>query len=405
MVQIEAMREVATTSAAGIETSEAIAIAESLVDRIREAAPETERLRAIEPATFDAIEQSGLLSLLVPTERGGMAAKLEAFIEVARVLATGDLSTAWSTCFLIEHAWMASRFPKAAQDEMFAGAPYVKAASSANPPGRATAVDGGVLVSGRWSYLSAVMHSDWLLLAAELEGDDGRRVFIAVPKSELEIHRVWSMTGMAGTGSHDASAERLFVPEHRVIDHATFASVDNAGASLSDYPLLRFPVHRVLSLMSFGFLVGAGERVAELFAEALPGRVRAYGAGPHQDAPVIHATFGQAANKISVARTLMADVARRTEATYSVGATMSLEDRAYSNMNAVWGSLLAADAVQELTRLSGSGIHRAGQAIDRYMRDVEVMRNHPTKDWGLVSETAGRVLLGRGLAPTRDSYF
>src|SRR5207253_8507665 len=102
------------------------------------------------------------------------------------------------------------------------GDPGAVAAGVWAPRGRAVPVDGGLRVSGRWSFCSGISHSQWLFAGCVL--DDGQassdgpalRV-VGLPTSELEILDTWHTSGLCGTGSHDAVADDLLVPEHRVL--------------------------------------------------------------------------------------------------------------------------------------------------------------------------------------------
>ena len=41
--------------------------------------------------------------------------------------------------------------------------------------------------------------------------------WVVVPISDVLIHDVWRVDGMAGTGSNDMSMDDVFVPEHRTL--------------------------------------------------------------------------------------------------------------------------------------------------------------------------------------------
>ena len=105
--------------------------------------------------------------MLAPKAVGGFGMGLETYVQVIRSLAQGCVSTAWSVGHLVEHVWMLARWPKEAQDEVFAKGPAPLAAATGAPPGSAEKVPGGFSISGRWSFASGVMHSDWALLAVQ----------------------------------------------------------------------------------------------------------------------------------------------------------------------------------------------------------------------------------------------
>ena len=107
------------------------------------------------------------------------------------------------------------------------------------PRGRARPADGGVVVSGRWAYCSGITDAA-VFFAGCIVGDGqdagGARPtprVIAIPTGELQVLDTWHTLGLRGTGSHDAVADELFVPDARVLSLLDGPVVDR--------PLYRFP--------------------------------------------------------------------------------------------------------------------------------------------------------------------
>ena len=90
------------------------------------------------------------------------------------------------------------------------------------PHGRATVVEGGFRVTGRWPFGSGCQNSDWLGFTVGVYlGDQPRldeaglpeqRVLIA-PASSAIIHDTWHVSGLRGTGSTDVELRDVFVPD------------------------------------------------------------------------------------------------------------------------------------------------------------------------------------------------
>ena len=92
----------------------------------------------------------------------------------------------------------------------------------AAPYGRATVVDGGFRVTGRWPYGSGCQNADWLgFTDRRLLGDQPRldadglpeQRIVVVPASTAIIHDTWHVSGLRGTGSHDVELQDVFVPD------------------------------------------------------------------------------------------------------------------------------------------------------------------------------------------------
>jgi alkylation response protein AidB-like acyl-CoA dehydrogenase len=73
----------------------------------------------------------------------------------------------------------------------------------------ATRVDGGQLVSGRWSWASGSYQARWAALGIPVVNDSGEvidQAMAIVPMDDLAIRDTWDMAGMRGTGSHGGPA-------------------------------------------------------------------------------------------------------------------------------------------------------------------------------------------------------
>lgn len=123
---------------------------------------------------------------------------------------------------------MLARWPLQVQAEVFANGPAPLAAATNAPVGVAERVPGGFLISGRWSFASGVLHSEWALLAVD---HDGVRLQCLVPVAELELLDAWHTAGLRGTGSNDILAQKLFVPAYRSLPWSVLAAAVNPGST------------------------------------------------------------------------------------------------------------------------------------------------------------------------------
>src|SRR5262245_503361 len=181
-------------------------------------ARQAEERRQLDDEVLAAIHASGVFRHFVPRRYGGLQLGVGDFVEIVLPLAESCASTAWVTSFLMEHNLILSLFPQRTQDEVFGAQPYVMAPGAAFPPGRAVPVEGGFVVSGRWSYASGVRHSDWAMGTALVDGAERPDMrWVLVPIEAVQVHDVWHVDGMAATGSDDFSMVEVFVPDHRTL--------------------------------------------------------------------------------------------------------------------------------------------------------------------------------------------
>ncbi|NUT70869.1 GTP cyclohydrolase II RibA [Pseudarthrobacter sp. C4D7] len=370
--------------------------AAALVPGLRARAEETERLRRLPASTVQELQDAGVFRILAPVGAGGYGLGARTYGEVVRVLARGCASTAWTAGHLAEHAWMLARWPRAVQDEVFAGGQVPLAAATSAPPGRAWKVPGGYAISGHWSFASGVMHSQWALLAVNL---DGTRMQALVPVAELDLLDAWHTDGLRGTGSNDLRADGLFVPGHRVAEWALLSSPENPGSLVHHDPLIHAPMATLLNLVAPAAALGSAEYAVELFREQLLVPKTKNGINVRQaDSALAQARFARVSGALAAAQQHWEAALSLLPPEGHADAGMSESPRASFRLSLA----LSADASQEAVRLavggSGGSMHRLAHPLQRIQRDVGVILNHPTLGIDPILEQAGRGLLGLGIA-------
>ncbi|BCW71028.1 acyl-CoA dehydrogenase family protein [Arthrobacter sp. NicSoilB8] len=372
-----------------------LARAQGLVPALRERAEETERLRRIPESTMAELQSAEIFHLLSPTAVGGFGMGLETYGEVVRRLARGCASTAWSAGHLIEHVWMLARWPREAQDEVFASGPAPLAAATGAPAGVAEKVPGGYSISGRWTFASGVMHSEWALLAAQ---HGAVRLQCLVPLAEVEVLDVWQTAGLRGTGSNDILAEGLFVPEHRALDWELLAAEENPGSELHLDPLIHTPMGALLNMVAPAAALGSAEYAVELFGELMMVRKVKHTAEARQaDSPLAQVRYAQAYGLVGTARLHWQEAVGVVSASHARRpAAMTDRERSQYRLSLALSGEASAAAVRVVMAGSGGSVHRLAHPLQRIQRDVNVLMNHAALAGDPILEQAGRGLLGLG---------
>ncbi|WP_427004225.1 GTP cyclohydrolase II RibA [Pseudarthrobacter sp. H2] len=380
-----------------------LARVDALVPRLRERAEETERLRRIPESTMEELKEAGVFHLLSPKAVGGFGMGLQTYAQVVRRLARGCPSTAWSAGHLIEHVWMLARWPQEVQDEVFAGGPAPLAAATGAPVGAAEKVPGGFSISGRWSFASGVMHSQWALLAVQHENV---RLQCLVPMSEVELLDVWHTAGLRGTGSNDIRAEKLFVPEHRTLDWALLGAADNPGSRIHQDPIIHTPMATFLNMVAPAATLGAAEHAVELFRERMTVRKVKHTVENRQaDSPLAQARFSQAYGLVATARLHWEEAVRVLSAAFERQPfTLTDEERARYRLSLALSGEASAEAVRLIMTGSGGSVHRLSHPLQRIQRDVNVLLNHASLTMDPILEQAGRGLLGLGFTIPAETF-
>ena len=171
-------------------------ITDEFVARLAERADEAERLRRLPTATVTEFKQTDLIRLLLPARFGGIQAPFPELLEPIRRMAHGCASSVWTLGFYALHNWMLSLFDPRLQEEVFASGPVLAPAPLA-PTGRGSGAEGGVRLTGRWSWATGAMDADWVIVGALVERPDGViPALLVVPADEVEVADVWHTAGM-----------------------------------------------------------------------------------------------------------------------------------------------------------------------------------------------------------------
>jgi 3-hydroxy-9,10-secoandrosta-1,3,5(10)-triene-9,17-dione monooxygenase len=369
-------------------------ITDEFVAAIAERAAEAETLRRLPDATVDDLLASGFTDLLVPARFGGQQAPFPALLDPVRRLAHGCTSSAWTIGFFTLHNWMLALFGEQAQEEAFGSRPFLAPAPLA-PTGRGVAVDGGIRLTGRWSWSTGVMHGNWIIVAALCGPDDGIYPALALlPMSDVTVEDVWHTDGMRATGSNDAVITDAFVPEHRLVKVTDIYAGTAPGAGLHDAATYRWPMVPALALLASMPALGSAERVTEIYAQRLAERVLPYEGVMQKDKPIAQAHLAGAQVRLRALRGLLADTVGEIETIVGAGDAVEKPVRAQARLAAAHIVAESRAVIGELLGAGGASIHFLSSPLQRFKRDVDVLAGHVVFDYDTSRELAGALTLG-----------
>ena len=342
----------------------------ALVPALSERAEAAEAGRRLPPETFDMLSEAGVFRMTAPKRFGGQEASFETQCEALAEIARGCASASWVSTILSAMSWLVATFPDEAQAEIF-DSKDPRISGVFTPTGSAVPRNGGYVLSGRWGYNTGGDGSNWTVVNAVLEDDDGPGAPICtlVKSSELKRLDDWHASGMSATGSSTVLAEDVFIPAHRAQSlpamlEASYPARHNAGNPYYNYPLAS-----VLAVNAAGTPVGIARGAFDLFAEHLHGRPITFTSYTDRaEAPVTHLEIGEAALTIDSADAHMRLAC--AELDDHLGERLTLEGRVKARAHVSAATGLARDAVDRLFYSSGAAAIQSHVAIQRHQRDI-----------------------------------
>ncbi|GAA0975634.1 acyl-CoA dehydrogenase family protein [Acrocarpospora macrocephala] len=379
------------------QRAEMLRRATDLVPLIRDRAPGAEHLRRMDDDVINALIETGILKMRVPVRYGGFESDTRSLVDVGIQLGRGDGAVGFTVALWWITSWIVGLFPDPVQDEVWGSDPDVLVCGTLAPTGMAAAVDGGILVNGRWAFNSGAAHSQWKMLSAVLTTPDGggEPVMALVPIKDIQVVDDWHVAGLRATGSVSMVADNLFIPQDRVIAIAPLMMQQYASKLNADRPIYRCPMIPAASASTIGKVAGLMMNAREAFFERLPGRGITYsGYGDQREAPRTHHQVAEAAMKIDEAEFHAYRLADLVDAKCANGETWSVTERALARVAMGRVCQLAHDAIGIYNTASGGSSIFESVPIQRIVRDMEAINLHALNHPNTNMELYGRVLCG-----------
>lgn len=370
--------------------------ATELVPTLRAKASWAEQNRRLHEESIEALADAGMFRLRIPARYGGYEADTRTLVDVATLLGQADGSASWVASVYWIPTWMAAHFPDEVQDEVF-GTPDVRVCGTLSPSAMAKPASGGVIVNGKWGFVSGAQHSHWQEILAVLVPDDGEPypIMALVPLADLLIVDDWFTSGLAGSGSVSTVAQDVFIPQERVLPLPLVLEGGTASVLSATAPIYRPPLLPVASASSVGSAIGMAKGAMEAFLKRLPNRKITYtGYDSQREAPLTHLKVADAAMKIDEAEFHAQRLATQVDTAAGDGSTWETADRVRSRADMGAAVRLAKQAVDILASASGGSSIYRDVPIQRIARDIQAMNLHALMNPDTNAELYGRTLCG-----------
>ena len=357
-----------------------------LLDAVRMQRTRFSQDQQISAEVTDLMRQAGFYRALVAKRFGGEESTPMDFLRMVERLAQVDGSAGWVASFGFSAIYL-SALPVETLETIYADGPDVIFAGGIYPPQKAIPVNGGLEVSGRWSWGSGSTGADIIGVGIKVEGGDsgGLPLIAVMPAAKVKIERNWNVIGLKGTGSHDMVVDKVVVPQEW-----TFI---RGGKSSLDQPLYQYPTMALAAQVLAVVALGAARGAIQVLCELAGGRSSITGAANLADRPYVQADIAKAEALLRSARAFFYEATEEAYETLLAGDELSVEQRASLRLASTNAARAGADVTLAVYRLSGTTGIEADHMIARHMQDAMVVPQHAFLSDG-TWQNAGRVLLG-----------
>ena len=377
---------------------------EEVQRRIRQLRPliganrgEAERLKRLPDPVAEAFLEHDLYRVLVPQDLGGAGLDPLAYFDLCQELASYDGSVGWNFALASTCSPLVGMLPMDKLKQFFAD-PDCAIAGTVGPSGNAVRVDGGWKLTGKWSWMSGVHQSKWVILGAFVH-EDGKQLMnpdgtpevrqFLVAKDPTCMLDVWDVGGMRGTGSTDYACTDAFTTEEMWVKAFN-------GQSNHPNPIFRVPF-TYFGLGLCGVALGMARPAVDGLRELAVSKASAVSRRNLRDQAQAQYAVAKSEALLRSARLYVRECFSAIWDALRAGEPVTLQMRGRTRGAYVHALESAEEAVHLCYRAAGgSGLWQKGP-FEQALRDVHAVGCHITLQQVMMEE-AGRVELG--LEPT-----
>lgn len=359
----------------------------SLLGEVRRRRFEFSDRQQISPDIVEMFKAAGVYRAMVAKRFGGEEKSPSDFLRLIEEISRADGSAGWVASFGFSAVYL-SALPIPTLEKMYANGPDVVFAGGIFPPQEAKRVEGGLEVSGSWSWGSGCTGAQLIGVGIKVDGagpTGGLPLIAVMPAEKVKIVPNWDVIGLKGTGSHDMVIDKVVVPEEW-----TFI---RGGKSSLDTPLYRYPTMALAAQVLAVVALGVGRAALDELIEMAGGRTSITGAPVLADRAYVQTDLAKAEAALRSARAFFYEATDEAFATLVAGDELSPEARAMIRLAATNAARVGADVTQTVYRLAGTTGVFADHPIAHYMHDAMIVPQHAFLADG-TWQNAGKVLLG-----------
>ncbi|MFG3701417.1 acyl-CoA dehydrogenase family protein [Micromonospora sp. NPDC047620] len=378
--------------------AEVLRRASDLVATLQKFSAWNEENRRVHDEAVAALTDAGIFRLRTPARYGGYECDTRTLVDVAATLARGDGSTAWTASVYWIPTWMASHFPDHVQDQVFAS-PDARICGTLSPSAMAAPTEGGIVVNGKWGFITGALHSRWQVIIAVLIAPEAEPmpVIALVPTTDLHIIDDWHTSGLKGTGSVSTVAQDVFVPQDRFLPLGAVLQGQGASQANAASGIYQVPLLPVASASSVGVALGLAKAAMDVFTQRLEDRKITYtDYASQREAPITHLHLAEAAMLIDEAEFHAHRLAGTVDRKATERAEWTMPERVLARADMGAAVRRSQEAVEILANASGGSSIYLDNPMQRIRRDIQALSMHALMHPDTNAELYGRLLSGLG---------
>ena len=340
----------------------------------------------------ELLRSAGIYRAMVARRFGGDEMAPAEFLKLIERISEADGSVGWVASFGFSAVYL-SALPIETLKQMYTDGPDIICAGGIFPLQRAVPVDGGLEVSGRWSWGSGSTGADLIGVGIREEGDPARSglpLVAVMPAEKVQIVENWNVNGLKGTGSHDMVVDHVVVPREWTFVRGDPSSLDGP---LYKYPSLALAA-QVLAVVALGVARAA---LDELIAIA-GGRTSITGAPTLADRAYVQIDVAKAEASLRSARAFFYEITELAYASLEEVGEVTLETNSLLRLAATNAARVGADVAQAVYRMAGTTGIFTDHPIAHHFQDAQIPAQHAFLSEG-IWQNAGRILLGLPATP------
>jgi alkylation response protein AidB-like acyl-CoA dehydrogenase len=329
----------------------------------------------------DYVHELEMHKALRPAQYGGSGIGAFTFSEIVRTIATYNASAAWIVYFVILHEHWVAFLDEQGRQEVYESDKFV--GDIFMPIGQVEYVDGGVKLSGQWSFGSGILWNEWMGLGAvvQVPGEDPQPCLLNINKSEYEVIEDWDPFGLRATGSHSVKVEAVFVPWHRILPVVNAKNKSEpVGGHYSDEPIFRVPFMPFFAMGFPSISTGIAQRVARDLKTRIEGRQRILFNMKESESPIAQSNLAEVMVKLDAIESMNTRYVEQLEKWIEANTPIVGEEE--KNKMGAWRSHICketSDLAFRAMTLLGASATKSGDPLETAARDAFMLSIHLTQ--------------------------